>query len=124
MGYLDAQLMRAIRVIIDIGMHLELVVTADWEPGAGQRWTPELALDFFDSHGGRGRDFAVSEIVRYLGMPGQAISYKLGERAWLAGREAARAARGASFDLKSWHMAALSLGSLGLDDLADELAQL
>ncbi len=124
MGYLDAQLMRAIRVIIDIGMHLELEVTADWAPGAGQRWTPELALDFFDSHSGRGRDFAVSEIVRYLGMPGQAISYKLGERAWLAGREAARAARGASFDLKSWHMAALSLGNLGLDDLADELAQL
>ena len=124
MGYLDAQLMRAIRVIIDIGMHLELEVTADWAPGAGQRWTPELALDFFDAHSGRGRDFAVSEIVRYLGMPGQAISYKLGERAWLAGREAARAARGDSFDLKSWHMAALSLGTLGLDDLADELAQL
>ena len=124
MGYLDAQLMRAIRVIIDIGMHLELAVTADWAPGAGQRWTPELALDFFDSHSGRGRDFAASEIVRYLGMPGQAISYKLGERAWLAGREAARAARGGSFDLKSWHMAALSLGNLGLDDLADELAQL
>jgi uncharacterized protein (DUF885 family) len=57
-------------------------------------------------------------------MPGQAISYKLGERAWLAGRDAARAARGASFDLRAWHMAALSLGSLGLDDLADELAQL
>ena len=64
------------------------------------------------------------QIVRYLGMPGQAISYKLGERAWLAGRDAARTARGDSFDLKSWHMAALSLGALGLDDLAEELAQL
>jgi len=124
MGYLDAQLMRAIRVIIDIGMHLELPVAADWAPGAGQQWTPELALDFFDEHSGRGRDFAESEIVRYLGMPGQAISYKLGERAWLAGRDAARTARGDSFDLKSWHMAALSLGALGLDDLAEELAQL
>jgi uncharacterized protein (DUF885 family) len=57
-------------------------------------------------------------------MPGQAISYKLGERAWLEGRSAARSARGADFDLKAWHMAALSQGSLGLDDLADELAQL
>ncbi|HUC24720.1 MAG TPA: DUF885 domain-containing protein [Streptosporangiaceae bacterium] len=124
MGYLDAQLMRAIRVIVDIGMHLRLQARADWAPGAGQEWTPELALEFFDSHSGRPRDFAASEIVRYLGAPGQAISYKLGERAWLAGREAAKAARGGDFDLKSWHMAALSLGSLGLDDLADELAQL
>jgi uncharacterized protein (DUF885 family) len=124
MGYLDAQLMRAIRVIIDIGMHLQLPVTADWAPGAGQAWTPELALEFFASHSGRGPDFAESEIARYLSMPGQAISYKLGERAWLAGRDAAKAARGDSFDLKSWHMAALSLGSLGLDDLAEELAVL
>ena len=53
-----------------------------------------------------------SELVRYLGLPGQAISYKLGERAWLDGREAARRARGADFDLKAWHMAALSQGSI------------
>jgi uncharacterized protein (DUF885 family) len=127
MGYLSAQLMRAIRVIVDIGMHVELEIGPDWPAGAGQRWTPELALEFFLAHSGRERDFAESEIIRYLGAPGQAISYKLGERAWLAGREAARAAaqaRGASFDLKSWHMAALSLGSLGLDDLAGELAAL
>jgi len=124
MGYLDAQLMRAIRVIVDIGMHLELPIAPDWAPGAGQRWTPERALEFFAEHSGRDRDFLRSEIVRYLGMPGQAISYKLGERAWLEGRDAARAAHGASFDLKAWHMAALSLGSLGLDDLAAELALL
>ena len=124
MGYLDAQLMRAIRVVIDIGMHLGLTVPADSPVFAGETWTPELALDFFDAHVGRGREFLASEVVRYLGLPGQAISYKLGERAWLAGREAARAAHGRAFDLKSWHMAALSLGSLGLDDLADELAGL
>ena len=124
MGYLDAQLMRAIRVIIDIGMHLGLTVAADSPMFAGQVWTPELALDFFDAHSGRGREFLASEVVRYLGLPGQAISYKLGERAWLAGRDAAKSAKGARFDLKSWHMAALSLGALGLDDLADELARL
>ena len=64
---------------------------------------------------------------RYLGMPGQAISYKLGERAWLAGREAARAraaSEGRELDLKAWHMAALGTGALGLDDLARELAAL
>ena len=124
MGYLDAQLMRAIRVIIDIGMHLQLPIAADWAPGGARPWTPELALEFFVAHSGRDRDFLESEIARYLGMPGQAISYKLGERAWLAGRDAARAAHGGSFDLKAWHMAALSLGSLGLDDLTEELAQL
>jgi uncharacterized protein (DUF885 family) len=123
-GYLDAQLMRAIRVIVDIGMHLQLPVGPDWAAGAGQRWTPELALQFFAAHSGRPRDFVASEIARYLSAPGQAISYKLGERAWLAGRAAARAAHGDGFDLKSWHMAALSLGALGLDDLADELALL
>jgi uncharacterized protein (DUF885 family) len=124
MGYLDAQLMRAIRVVIDIGMHLELAVPADSPMFAGQTWTPEVALDFFVAHNGRGREFLQSEVVRYLGAPGQAISYKVGERAWLAGREAARAASGGSFDLKAWHMAALSLGALGLDDLAEELARL
>jgi uncharacterized protein (DUF885 family) len=124
MGYLDAQLMRAIRVIIDIGMHLQLPVASDWAAGAGQRWTPELALEFFVAHSGRSRDFLQSEVVRYLSGPGQAISYKIGERAWLAGRAAAQAARGSDFDLKSWHMAALSLGALGLDDLAQELALL
>lgn len=124
LGYLDAQLMRAVRVIVDVGMHLQLRVISDWAPGAGQRWTPELALEFFAAHSGRPRDFLESEIARYLSAPGQAISYKLGERAWLAGRAAARAARGDGFDLKSWHMAALSLGALGLDDLSEELALL
>lgn len=65
-----------------------------------------------------------SELTRYLTIPGQAIGYKLGERAWLLGREKARERQGGSFDLKAWHMAALSQGSLGLDDLVDELARL
>jgi uncharacterized protein (DUF885 family) len=124
LGFLDCQLLRAIRVVIDIGMHLELEVPADSPIGAGQTWTAELAREFFGTHSGHPAEFIDSEIVRYLGTPGQAIGYKVGERAWLAGREAARAAHGASFDLKAWHMAALSLGSLGLDDLVDELARL
>jgi uncharacterized protein (DUF885 family) len=124
LGYLDAQQMRAVRVVIDIGMHLQLRVPADSPLHAGETWTPEIAREFFGAHSGRPGAFLDSEIVRYLGWPGQAISYKLGERAWLAGRDAARAARGAGFDLKAWHAAALSLGSLGLDDLTDELAKL
>jgi uncharacterized protein (DUF885 family) len=124
LGYLDCQMMRAARVIVDIGMHLELEIPADSPFHPGERWTPELAREFFGMHSGRPTDFVDSELIRYLSMPGQAIGYKLGERAWLLGRDNARAARGASFDLKAWHMAALSQGSLGLDDLVDELSQL
>jgi uncharacterized protein (DUF885 family) len=122
LGYLDAQMWRAIRVIIDIGMHTSAAIPADSPVGAGQTWTPDLASEFFSMHSGRQQAFIDSEIIRYLSMPAQAITYKLGERAWLAGRAAARAAHGPNFDLKAWHMAALSLGSLGLDDLAAELA--
>jgi uncharacterized protein (DUF885 family) len=128
LGYLDAQQMRAVRVVIDIGMHLELPIPDDADGAVaehrGKPWTPELARAFFGENCGREPAFLDSELVRYLGLPGQAISYKLGERAWLAGREAARQARGGGFDLKAWHMAALSQGSLGLDDLTAELARL
>ncbi|MET9962645.1 DUF885 domain-containing protein [Streptomyces sp. NPDC006326] len=124
LGYLDCQMMRAARVIVDLGMHLELEIPADSPFHPGERWTVELAQEFFALHSGRPADFIESEVTRYLSMPGQAIGYKLGERAWLLGRDNARAAHGESFDLKAWHMAALSQGSLGLDDLVDELSKL
>ncbi|KOU40782.1 hypothetical protein ADK55_30530 [Streptomyces sp. WM4235] len=124
LGYLDCQMMRAARVIVDIGMHLELDIPADSPFHPGERWTVELAQEFFGLHSGRPGDFVESELTRYLSMPGQAIGYKLGERAWLLGRDNARATHGESFDLKAWHMAALSQGSLGLDDLVDELSKL
>jgi uncharacterized protein (DUF885 family) len=124
LGYLDAQMMRAARVIVDIGMHLELEIPADSPFHPGERWTPALAEEFFGSHSSRPADFVESELTRYLSIPGQAIGYKLGERAWLLGRENARKRHGAAFDAKAWHMAALSQGSLGLDDLVDELSRL
>ncbi|WP_129841324.1 DUF885 domain-containing protein [Streptomyces sp. RFCAC02] len=124
MGYLSGQMLRAVRVIIDIGMHLGLRVPAGEEFHPGEVWTPQLAAEFFALHTGHDPEYTASELTRYLGMPGQAISYKLGERAWLAGRAAAREAAGGAFDLKAWHMAALSLGALGLDDLAGELSAL
>ena len=128
MGYLDAQQLRSVRVVIDIGMHLGLPIPDDAEGALaehrGQPWTPDLARAFLGENSGADLAFLDSELVRYLGVPGQAISYKLGERAWLAGRAAAQQVRGADFDLKAWHMAALSQGSLGLDDLAEELAKL
>ncbi len=128
LGFLDEQQLRAIRVVIDIGMHLRLPVPDDAEGAlAGHRgrpWTPELARAFLGEHTGSLAAMLDSELVRYLGLPGQAIGYKLGERAWLEGRAAAERARGNAFDRKAWHMAALSQGSLGLDDLAVELAVL
>ncbi|MER5914529.1 DUF885 domain-containing protein [Streptomyces sp. NPDC001982] len=124
LGYLDAQMMRAARVIVDIGMHLELEIPADSPFHPGERWTPDLAQEFFAAYSSRPADFVESELTRYLTIPGQAIGYKLGERAWLMGRANARERHGDAFDLKAWHMAALSQGSLGLDDLVDELSAL
>jgi uncharacterized protein (DUF885 family) len=124
LGYLDAQMLRAVRVIIDIGMHLGLEIPADSPFHPGERWTVDLAQEFFGRHSSRPADYVESELIRYLTMPGQAIGYKLGERAWLLGRENARKRHGDAFDLKAWHMAALSQGSLGLDDLVDELSRL
>ncbi|RAG80416.1 DUF885 domain-containing protein [Streptacidiphilus pinicola] len=127
LGFLDEQMLRTIRVIIDIGMHLGLTIPADSPFHPGETWTPELANDFFAAYTGSPAELRESEIIRYLGWPGQAIGYKLGERAWRQGREAARRAaeeRGEEFDLKSWHMKALAQGSFGLDDLVAELAAL
>ncbi|MFF9510626.1 DUF885 domain-containing protein [Streptomyces sp. NPDC014724] len=124
LGYLDAQMMRACRVIVDIGMHAGMEIPEDSPFHPGERWTADLAQEFFGNHSGRPADFVESELTRYLSMPGQAIGYKLGERAWLLGRENARKAHGDAFDAKAWHMAALSQGPLGLDDLVDELSRL
>ncbi|MCZ2526052.1 DUF885 family protein [Streptomyces sp. SCUT-3] len=124
LGYLNAQMMRALRVIVDIGMHCRLDFPDDSPYLPGELMTPRAAREFFGQYCGLASEVLDSELVRYLGLPGQAIGYKLGERAWLAGREAARRARGDAFDLKAWHMAALSQGSLGLDDLVEELSRL
>jgi uncharacterized protein (DUF885 family) len=124
LGYLDKQMLRIIRVIADIGLHLNLTIPADSGFHPGERWTPELATEFMAAYHGSSAARRESEITRYLGRPGQAIGYKLGERAWLRGREAAGRRGGSGFDLKKWHMKALSQGSLGLDDLADDLATL
>jgi uncharacterized protein (DUF885 family) len=66
-------------------------------------------------------DFMASEVDRYLGMPGQAISYKVGERVWLAARDAVKVREGAAFDLKEFHRRALDLGPMGLAQLQREL---
>jgi uncharacterized protein (DUF885 family) len=122
LGMLRAQAMRAVRVIVDIGMHLELAIPDGQDFHPGETWTPELGQAFVDARSRFPADFMASEIVRYLGWPGQAICYKVGERVWLEGRAGAEARLGPAFDLKAWHAHALDLGPMGLDQLADELA--
>ena len=124
LGMLRAQAMRAVRVIVDIGMHLQLEIpTADgFHPG--ERWTPELGQAFVDERSHFPKDFMASEIVRYLGWPSQAICYKVGERAWLEAREAAKRRAGNAFDLRAFHATALDLGPLGLDQMRAELGRI
>jgi uncharacterized protein (DUF885 family) len=105
-------------------MHLELTIPAHERSHPGETWTPELALPFVIERSKFPADFMASEVDRYLGLPGQAISYKVGERVWLAARDAARARGGAAFDLKEFHRASLDLGPMGLAQLDRELARL
>lgn len=122
MGMLDASLFRAARVIVDIGMHLELKIPVGMGFHDGERWTPELGLEFLLSHTITDPAHVRDEIDRYLGWPGQAPSYKLGERLWVAARDEARRRHGAAFDLKTFHRQALAMGSMGLDTLRERLA--
>ena len=122
LGMLISQAFRGARVVIDIGMHLELEIPSDQPFHPGETWTPELGLEFLKPRCPFDEAFAVSEIDRYLGVPGQAISYKVGERVWLESREEARSRQGAAFDLKSWHDRALNLGPMGLGQMKREMA--
>jgi uncharacterized protein (DUF885 family) len=121
LGMLRAQAFRAMRVIVDIGVHLELAIPSNEAYHAGETWSPQLMLPFAIEHGFEPEDFLRSEVDRYLGWPGQAICYKVGERAWLATRQRAREREGKSFNLKAFHSRALNLGPLGLDQLDKEM---
>jgi uncharacterized protein (DUF885 family) len=126
LGMLDGQALRAARVIVDIGMHLELEIPRDNPFGfhPGERWTPELGWEFLRAHCRVQEDVLRFELKRYLGWPGQAPSYKVGERIWLQARDDAKARKGADFDLKAFHRDALNLGALGLDPLRKALSRL
>jgi uncharacterized protein (DUF885 family) len=121
LGFLQAQLLRACRVVVDIGVHLGLAIPSGERFHPGEIWTPALVEEFLFTRSHNDHEFLASETTRYLGMPGQAPCYKLGERVWLAGRAAAQARLGERFDLLRWHMDALALGPVGLDLLAEEL---
>ena len=123
MGMLDAQALRSVRVIIDIGMHLGLSIPDDADFHPGEPWSPDLGNEMMNDYVHFPKEFTASEIDRYLGLPGQAISYKVGERVWLEARRRAREAQGSSFDLKEWHNKALRLGPMGLAQMQREMAK-
>lgn len=121
MGVLDAMRLRAARVVVDIGVHLSKPA-GRWGEGT---WDADAAWRFLRENVAMDPSFLSFELDRYLGWPGQAPSYKVGQRIWGELRDRARAAAVASgrdFDLKEWHMRALSLGSVGLDVLREALA--
>jgi uncharacterized protein (DUF885 family) len=122
LGMLRAQAFRAMRVIVDIGVHVGLKIPANEAYHPGETWAPELMLPFAVEHAYEPEDFLRSEVDRYLGWPGQAICYKVGERTWLAVRERARETAGKSFDLKTFHTRALNLGPMGLAQLEREVS--
>ena len=124
LGMLSDQLFRAARVVVDLGMHLELEIPAGTGFHEGECWTPELGLEFMLTRTITDAAHVHDEIDRYLGWPGQAPAYKIGERLWLAAREDAKRRQGDTFDMKSFHTRALKLGGMGLDTLREQLAEL
>lgn len=116
LGMLDGQRMRAARVVLDIGVHLEKTLP----DGSGQ-WTGEYAFDFMSKNVNMNASFIRFEVNRYLGWPGQAPAYKVGQRIWEQLRDEYQRREGAAFDIKVFHKRALDIGGVGLDTLRSAL---
>lgn len=111
-GMLDGQRMRAARVVLDIGVHLEKNM-----PGSTEKWTGDDAFPFLRANVNMNDQFVRFEVNRYLGWPGQAPSYKVGQRIWEQLRDEYARREGADFDIKAFHKKALDIGGVGLDTL-------
>ncbi|MFC3713073.1 DUF885 domain-containing protein [Sphingoaurantiacus capsulatus] len=101
LGYLQSELFRAARLVVDSGLN--------WK-----RWSREQAIDYMVGATGSSRDSVTSEVDRYCLIPGQAPSYKIGQREWLRVREKARTALGDKFDIRAFHDAGLLAGIMQL----------
>ena len=112
LGMLDGQRMRAARVVLDIGVHLEKQL-----PDGSGPWTADYAFDFLRRNVNMNAGFVKFEVNRYLGWPGQAPSYKVGQRIWEELRDTSREKEGDAFSIKEFHRKALDLGGVGLDTL-------
>ena len=118
MGMLDGQSLRAARVVLDIGVHCGFDAPAEVGGGA---WTYDKSWQFLRAHANMAEDFLRFELDRYLGWPGQAPSYKIGERLWLELRDEVAAREGDAFEIKAFHRRALDIGGVGLDTLREAI---
>lgn len=119
MGMLDGQRFRAARVVVDIGVHCALPAP---DALGGGVWDAEKAWAFLSSSVAMDPAVLRFELDRYLGWPGQAPSYALGQRVWEQTRTAALAAH-PDWSLKEFHTRALALGGVTLDVLAAEMTR-
>jgi len=101
LGYLQSFLFRAVRLVVDTGIH-------------AKRWSREKATDYLIENTGRPRGAAQREIDRYCVRPGQACAYKIGQIRISGLRDEAKAAMGARFDLKAFHDTVLKQGGMPL----------
>jgi uncharacterized protein (DUF885 family) len=116
LGMLDGQRMRAARVVLDIGVHL-----GKQRPDGQGVWDADYALEFMGRNVNMNDGFVRFEVNRYLGWPGQAPSYKVGQRIWEQLRDEYARRAGADFQIKEFHREALNLGGVGLDTLRTAL---
>lgn len=119
LGYLTSSILRTLRVVIDIGLHLGIPVPTDAPFHRGEPWTFDRAVDVLHRVAGLPIDYATSEVTRYLGWPAQAISYALGQRTILELREERRVRDGQAFDLRAFHADVLGSGPVGLAHLRE-----
>ena len=103
-GRLQAELFRAVRLVVDTGIH-------------HKRWTRQEAIDYMVANTGMAHSDVVSEIERYIVMPGQATSYKVGMMKILELRDKAKSSLGDKFDLRDFHDVILKNGAVPLDIL-------
>ena len=121
LGLLASQLFRSVRVVVDIGCQLEKRIPDDAPLHAGDIWGYERAVDYMNNVGLQARDVAESEVKRYLGWWGQAISYKVGEREILKMRDDVMSRDGDRYTRKDFHRQVLEAGAIRLDHLREEL---
>jgi uncharacterized protein (DUF885 family) len=107
-GRLQAEMFRAVRLVVDTGIH-------------DRGWTREDAIDYMREHTGMPEGEVVAEIERYIVMPGQACAYMVGMLEILALREEARQRQGEAFNLPDFHAAVLGNGALPLAILRREV---
>ena len=110
LGRLQAEMFRAVRLVVDTGMH-------------AKKWSREDAIEYMISKTGMTTEEVTREIERYVVWPGQATAYKTGQLALLDMRQAAEEALGERFDLREFHEAVLMNGAMPLDILKDNLAE-